>query len=253
MSPESLKSFQSQGSNLGMAIPGATFSGDIAALDGKLVKVGKQVRQSGCVRFGASIHLARIILAAMNFDPRARAVMNLRLEALPDCVVKDLVATKIDQNLTPLGITSKNLRTGTFEDIATVLPDVIFDKDQLDTDHVYWLMGCSATHVAHKAVRFARLLEGREDINWWLKEAQRIDLIGVLIMGSVKPSYIKNFAMDLLRTYESSFSPDFEANKLKVSEYTDIKNKNIRNRVAGYISNVMRQRTTRRGEVEVDV
>jgi len=46
-------------------------------------------------------------------------------------------------------------------------------------------------------------------------------------MGSVKPSYIKNFAMDLLRTYESSFSPDFEQNKLRVSEYTDIKNKTL--------------------------
>jgi small subunit ribosomal protein S17e len=95
--------------------------------------------------------------------------------------------------------------------------------------------------------------EGREDINWWLKEIKGIDLAGVLIMGSVKPSYIKNFAMDLLRTYETSFSPDFEQNKLKVSEYTDIKNKNIRNRVAGYISNVMRQRSSRRGEVEIDV
>jgi small subunit ribosomal protein S17e len=72
-------------------------------------------------------------------------------------------------------------------------------------------------------------------------------------MGSVKPSYIKNFAMYLLRAYEGSFSPDFEQNKLKVSEYTDIKNKNIRNRVAGYITRVLRQKSTRRGEVEVDV
>jgi len=75
----------------------------------------------------------------------------------------------------------------------------------------------------------------------------------VLIMGSVKPSYIKNFAMDLLKTYESSFSPDFEQNKLMVSEYTDIKNKTIRNRVAGYITRVLRRKNSRRGEVEVDV
>lgn len=72
-------------------------------------------------------------------------------------------------------------------------------------------------------------------------------------MGSVKPSYIKNFATDLLKTYESSFSIDFEQNKLKVSEYTDIKNKTIRNRVAGYITRVLRNRSARRGEVEVDV
>jgi small subunit ribosomal protein S17e len=72
-------------------------------------------------------------------------------------------------------------------------------------------------------------------------------------MGSVKPSYIKNFAMDLLNKYQSSFGTDFEQNKLKVSEYTDIKNKTIRNRVAGYITRVLRQKATRRSEVEIDV
>lgn len=85
---------------------------------------------------------------------------------------------------------------------------------------------------------------------------QRIAISGVLIMGSVKPSYIKNFAMDLLKAYEDSFSPDFEQNKLIVSEYTDIKNKTIRNRVAGYISRVLRQRGERRRAgigVEADV
>jgi small subunit ribosomal protein S17e len=83
---------------------------------------------------------------------------------------------------------------------------------------------------------------------------QEIALAGVLIMGSVKPSYIKNFAKDLLKAYEGSFSPDFEQNKLMVSEYTDIKNKNIRNRIAGYISNVQRQKVERRrGEVEANV
>jgi small subunit ribosomal protein S17e len=60
--------------------------------------------------------------------------------------------------------------------------------------------------------------------------------------------------MDLLKTYEGSFNQDFEQNKLKVSEYTDIKNKTIRNRVAGYITRVLRQKSERRrSEVEADV
>jgi small subunit ribosomal protein S17e len=59
--------------------------------------------------------------------------------------------------------------------------------------------------------------------------------------------------MDLLRTYEGSFGRDFEENKLKVSEYTDIKNKNIRNRVAGYITRVLRHASDRRKGVESDV
>jgi len=73
-------------------------------------------------------------------------------------------------------------------------------------------------------------------------------------MGSVKPSYIKNFAMELLKTYEGLFSTDFEQNKLIVSENTDIKNKTIRNRVAGYITRVLRQKSEhRRPGVEADV
>jgi small subunit ribosomal protein S17e len=72
-------------------------------------------------------------------------------------------------------------------------------------------------------------------------------------MGSVKPSYIKNFALELLDTHQDTFGLDFEQNKLKVSEYTDIKNKTIRNRIAGYITRVMRQKATRRTGVEIDV
>ncbi|MDD1742373.1 MAG: 30S ribosomal protein S17e [Methanotrichaceae archaeon] len=72
-------------------------------------------------------------------------------------------------------------------------------------------------------------------------------------MGCVKPSYIKNFAMELLDTHQDTFGLDFEQNKLKVSEYTDIKNKTIRNRIAGYITRVMRQKATRRTGVEIDV
>jgi small subunit ribosomal protein S17e len=56
-----------------------------------------------------------------------------------------------------------------------------------------------------------------------------------------------------MKTHEGAFGTDFEENKLKVSEFTDIKNKTIRNRVAGYVTRVLRHKTTRRGEVELDV
>lgn len=58
-------------------------------------------------------------------------------------------------------------------------------------------------------------------------------------MGSVKPSYIKNFALELLEAHKGSFGPNFDENKAKVAEYSTIKNKTICNRVAGYITRVM--------------
>ncbi|MDD1725385.1 MAG: 30S ribosomal protein S17e [Euryarchaeota archaeon] len=55
-------------------------------------------------------------------------------------------------------------------------------------------------------------------------------------MGSIRPTYIKSVSQELLRRHLGTFSSDYEKNKLLVSEYTNIESKNIRNRVAGYIT-----------------
>ncbi|MBI4361980.1 MAG: 30S ribosomal protein S17e [Euryarchaeota archaeon] len=57
-------------------------------------------------------------------------------------------------------------------------------------------------------------------------------------MGNVKPAYIKNVGRQLLAAYPGEFTLDMEANKRKVSEKTSIRSKNIRNRVAGYVTNL---------------
>ncbi len=54
-------------------------------------------------------------------------------------------------------------------------------------------------------------------------------------MGNVRQSYIKNLAAKLILDYDDEFSTDFEENKHKVTEFTNVKSKVIRNRVAGYI------------------
>jgi len=58
----------------------------------------------------------------------------------------------------------------------------------------------------------------------------------VILLGSIRPTYIKSVSEELLREHRETFSSDYEKNKLLVSEYTNIESKNIRNRVAGYIT-----------------
>jgi small subunit ribosomal protein S17e len=58
----------------------------------------------------------------------------------------------------------------------------------------------------------------------------------VVLLGSIRPTYIKSVSQELLREHQETFSSDYEKNKLLVSEYTNIESKNIRNRVAGYIT-----------------
>lgn len=55
-------------------------------------------------------------------------------------------------------------------------------------------------------------------------------------MGNIRPTYIKRVAIDLLKQYPDVFTADFEHNKKKVSELTDVQYHRMRNRIAGYVT-----------------
>ena len=61
-------------------------------------------------------------------------------------------------------------------------------------------------------------------------------------MGKVRSSYIKNTARRLLELYPDKFTKDFNENKKLVSELTNITSKRVRNRVAGYITRLVKIR-----------
>ena len=56
-------------------------------------------------------------------------------------------------------------------------------------------------------------------------------------MGNIRQTSIKNTAIELLERFPNHFIVgDFNHNKLKVQELTDVKSKLLRNRIAGYIT-----------------
>ncbi|NWF95760.1 MAG: 30S ribosomal protein S17e [Candidatus Thorarchaeota archaeon] len=54
-------------------------------------------------------------------------------------------------------------------------------------------------------------------------------------MGRIRPGYVKNAAKVLLQNYPDEFTTDFETNKRLVQQYTDVTSKAVRNRLAGYL------------------
>jgi small subunit ribosomal protein S17e len=54
-------------------------------------------------------------------------------------------------------------------------------------------------------------------------------------VGAIKPTYIKSLGKKLLKEVPD-FTDDFDDNKKLVEEYTNIKSKGVRNRIAGYIT-----------------
>lgn len=63
-------------------------------------------------------------------------------------------------------------------------------------------------------------------------------------MGNIRPTYIKRVAIELVDRYPERFTADFEANKLAVSDLTDIQGKQMRNRIAGYVTTYRKSKET---------
>jgi small subunit ribosomal protein S17e len=71
-------------------------------------------------------------------------------------------------------------------------------------------------------------------------------------MGSIRQTYIKRVAIDLIRHYPDAFTGDFAHNKAKVLELTDLRTevngtatvvyKKLANRIAGYATRYMKRR-----------
>jgi len=70
----------------------------------------------------------------------------------------------------------------------------------------------------------------------------RIKLTGGLMMGNIKQTFIKRAARELFDRYPDKFTRDFEHNKKMVAELTNVTSKTIRNRIAGYITRLVRMK-----------
>lgn len=59
----------------------------------------------------------------------------------------------------------------------------------------------------------------------------------MITLGNIRQTYIKNVAIELADKYPDQFkSDDFQYNKQKVDELSDVTSKLLRNRIAGYIT-----------------
>lgn len=61
-------------------------------------------------------------------------------------------------------------------------------------------------------------------------------------MGNIRPTYIKRVGEELLLRFPDQFGTSFDDNKKKVSELTDVTSKSMRNRIAGYVTRLVRIR-----------
>lgn len=157
-SPEFAKLIPEVGCNIGMAIPGARNYEDIAAVKGRVVRSGGRVKPVGCVDFGASRHVAGVILAAMRNKPRIRAAMNVKYseETLAACRSLGLGISSFDRKKEPEGVSTMDW--GSSEAIKKYggVPEVIYDEGGAGKEPMVRLLGTEASELAKLTVELAR-------------------------------------------------------------------------------------------------
>jgi len=59
-------------------------------------------------------------------------------------------------------------------------------------------------------------------------------------MGNIRTSFVKRTSRELIETYEGTFTKDFDENKILVEKFTTVSTKHLRNKIAGYVTRLVR-------------
>lgn len=140
------------GSNITYALPRARGPGDVAAVRGRIVRVGNEVRAVGGVAFGASKHVATVTLTAMAFDPAIRSAMNIRYgkDVLRAC--KGLQVSSFSREEEPRSVSTMEWGTRKAIEALGRVPDVIYDLGSVGKEPMVRVFGRDPREVWGKVV-----------------------------------------------------------------------------------------------------
>ena len=152
-------------SNLGMALPGATSTEEVAAFPGRLIRWQDTLRHLSSPALGGSRHIARIILTAMKHDPLIRAAMNIRYspEIIAACQKLGFSVATFDRKEEPAALKEKegsSLEWGVQKGIETLgaVPTIVWDRGDFGKEAMVRVLGRSAREVAQIVVKIQKAL-----------------------------------------------------------------------------------------------
>jgi len=146
------------GINIGMATEDAESEKDVAAVDGRIVPT-KEGITAGCVDFGVSSHVARMILAMMDRDKERRSAINVKysLEIVDVCKKLGLRISSFERGKEPAD--ARTMEWGVREASREFVPDVVFDLGAVGKEPMIRIFGNTAVDVAGKVKRIMESLQ----------------------------------------------------------------------------------------------
>jgi hydroxymethylpyrimidine/phosphomethylpyrimidine kinase len=144
------------GTNIAFALPQATVPDEVAALTGRIHRVCSHAEVTGHVNYGASRHVASVVLAAMTFDEEMRSAANIKRtkEHLRRAREAGLQVAFFDRGMEPEGASS-TMEWGTLEAIKALgtMPDLIEDAGDMGKEPMIKVLGRDPAEVLDKIRR----------------------------------------------------------------------------------------------------
>ncbi|MGQ9718973.1 MAG: bifunctional hydroxymethylpyrimidine kinase/phosphomethylpyrimidine kinase [Nitrososphaerales archaeon] len=151
--------------NIAMALPFADSIMDVAAIPGRLVKIGKSAKASSCPEFGASSHVARTVLTVIRHDGSIRAGLNIKYSKriIEACKELGWIISLYDRRKEPHEVKETegmSISWGAEQAIKRIgkVPDVIYHKGDWGKEPMITLVGKNAVEVAKMAVEVSNII-----------------------------------------------------------------------------------------------
>ena len=153
--------------NVVYALPGAKSGREVAAIDGRITVVRGYPYASGSPAWGASDHMARLIIEARKYSAGINAGINFKCD---DEIIKvvimyardnKLVFGWIDRTREPADVSAKDgssmpWKVKQLVDQSGRLPDVFYEGDGWGKEPLFVILGIDAVGVVKTAIDIAR-------------------------------------------------------------------------------------------------
>ncbi len=150
-------------SNFGYALPNAKTKDDVCAFPARIVKSKDGVVIPKPAEFGASKHIANIILTVMRFDTNFRSAMNIKFskKIIRICEKAGLKTFSFERSKEPEEVKEKEGSTlawgvnEVLKELGTV-PDVIYDLGDMGKEPMVRILGKNPKDVLEKVIKIKR-------------------------------------------------------------------------------------------------
>jgi len=147
------------GMNIVYALPDARSREDVAGVMGRIVRLGDHVHPVGEIAFGASDHMARVVLTAMRFDPRIRSAANIRFSEDILSILDTLLfeVCSFERGEEPPGV--QTMDWGVASCCREGVPDVIYDRGAVGKEPMIRLLGEDPVAVAQNILKLSNRIK----------------------------------------------------------------------------------------------